>query len=126
MLLATAHELARQHRAGRVDRQITDLIHHHERRSAAHRQAVPESTSSPSSLQRVDELGEGAVASTAAPAGRGDGQADGQLDLADAWGPSSTTFFLRSVKPSSVKPSMCSSPSGVSATLCRCPNAPTV
>ena len=105
VLVVPVDELEEEDGAAASDREVADLVDDQKRRVGQGLQALVETSGGLSLLERVDQIGPGAVVDPAPALCRGNAQADGQVGLS---GPRKTTFSLRSTKPSSWSESICS------------------
>jgi len=93
VLVAACHQLKEEHRAGAADRQITDLVDDQHRGMREDVQAGLQAARGLRFFQRRDQIRERAVIDAPAMLGRGDGETDRQVRLADAWGTEKDHIF---------------------------------
>ena len=105
VLVAPVDQLEEKDGAAAGDREVADLVDDHELWVGERLEALIEASGGLGLLEGVDQVGQGAVVDLPAALGRSDGQADGQVGLADA---GRTTFSFCSTKPSSWSESICS------------------
>src|SRR5690606_29499525 len=84
-LVAPGDHLEEEHRPGTGDRQVTDLVDDQHGGVGEHLHALGKSAGGLSFLQRCDQVGERPVIDAAPGLSGGNGEADSQVRLADAW-----------------------------------------
>ena len=84
VLVAPVDQLEEEDGAAAGDREIADLVHDQECGIGQGLEALVQASGCLSLLEGVDQIGQGAVVDFSAALGGGDGQADGQVGLADA------------------------------------------
>ena len=83
VLVAATHELEEEHRPGPRDRQIPDLVDDQHAGEDERLHPLREATGLLRLLQRGDQVGQGAVVDAPPALGRGNGETDRQVALAD-------------------------------------------
>ena len=83
-LIAPVDELEEEHGAGLADRQVADLVDDQERRIGEDLEAASQLAGGLGFFERGDEVGQSAVVDSAPALGRGSGEADREMRLADA------------------------------------------
>ena len=83
MFVAPVDELEEEDGTALGDREVADLVDDQERGVGEGIEALVEPACGLGLLERVDEIGQGAVVDPAPALGGRDGQADGQVSLAD-------------------------------------------
>ncbi len=94
VLVAPGDQLEEEHRAGTRDRQIADLVDHHETREDERAQAVRQSAAGLRVFERVQQIGERREVDAPAALRRGDRETEREVRFADAGRPEEDDILL--------------------------------